>query len=117
MCFLIYFRYKEAIVATKDIRCWKKTYKSHLFNNGFTSEFRGFSYKFGETYKTTIQKVLSTIDKGFHSYTYKPYSYYDECVIYCKIPKGSVYYYNPHLGEYVSNQIIPLKVVKNKHYE
>lgn len=117
MCFWIHEKYREAIIATKDIKCWKRTFRTSLLNGGFTSEIRNFPYKFGETYKTTIKGNLIMINKGFHSYTHKPYARYCTCTIYCKIPKGSKYYYNPTRHEYVSNQIIPLKVVKNKSYE
>lgn len=117
MCFWIHNKHREAITATKDIRCWKRTSKSHLLNDGFTSEIRDFPYKFEETYKTTIKGNLFMINEGFHSYSYKPYGLYNEIIIYCKIPKGSTYYYNPDYGEYVSNQIIPIKIVKSKHYE
>lgn len=117
MCFWIHSKYREAITATKDIRCWKVTYGKYLNNVNFLSQYQEFPYKFGETYKTTIKGDFISIDEGFHSYSCKPYSSHSGVTIYCKIPKGSKYYYNPEFNEYVSNQIIPIKVVRNKYYE
>ena len=116
MCFWIHDEHKEAIIATKDIRCWKMTYSHTVHKDGFVSVIQAFRYKFNKTYKTTLGICDRSITRGFHSYSKKPYSTLYNKIIYCIIPKGSKYYYNPSFDEYVSNQIIPIKVVRNKYY-
>lgn len=117
MCFWIHDEHKEAIIATKDIRCWKTAYKYDILKDGFISFVQAFRYEFNKTYKTTLGICDRSITKGFHSYSKKPHVMIYAKIIYCIIPKGSKYYYNPSFNEYVSNQIIPIKVVKNKYYE
>ena len=116
MCFWIHDEHKKAIIATKDIRCWKIAYKYNIHKYGFTSSIQAFHYEFNKTYKTTLGICDRSITRGFHSYSKKPYNTLYIKTIYCIIPKGSKYYYNPSFDEYVSNQIIPIKVVRNKYY-
>ncbi len=115
MCFWIHDEHKKAIISTKDIRCWKITYKYKIHKDGFTSSVQAFRYKFNKTYKTTLGIYDRNITRGFHSYSKKPYSTLYNKIIYCIIPKGSKYYYNPSFDEYVSNYDISNDYIKLKY--
>jgi hypothetical protein len=60
------------------------------------------------------------IDEGFHSYSLplvkrarafleSRLTPVETAILECTIPKGTEYYYNPVMGEYVSTAIVPIK--------
>lgn len=120
MCFIVDENNTEILIANKDIICYKYTYNEYIGKNGFLSMFTTFPYTFNILYKRNVlrgtrsNKIQHNV--GFHSYIKKPYMLNDnKRTIKCIIPKGSRYLKNPKTGEYISNMIIPIKVVANKY--
>ena len=113
MCFRIQYNVKESLTADKDIVVYKILYKKE---NKYISLYQYFKYKPNKIYR--LKKKLKLIDsinieEGFHSYNeyevkrkYILPGFRKEIVrVECIIPKGSQYYFNGYLGEYVSNSL------------
>ncbi len=103
---------KTPLKATKDITVWK------VFENrtqaGVYPPYYPMLYEFGEEYfedaldtpKTVRDK--SELNVGLHSYSslrHAERSGFMYIVIKCVIPKGSKYFYNRRLGEYISDTL------------
>lgn len=117
MCFIIDTKYPEEKIAKKDIVCYKRL--EVLYPNGrFSSPHQGKRYKLNILYRSELKpSSYNTIKIGLHSYSCKKraehYRAFGEVVTKGIIPKGSRYYYNPIMHEYVSNQIIIREVINN----
>lgn len=120
MCFIIHEKYRKVLIADKDIVCYKYTCSEKVNTNAFVSCFQSFFYLFNKLYKRKVLRYDECrkieLCEGFHSYIKKPYIPFSSIkTIRCIIPKGARYLKNPETGEYISNMIIPIKVVRNKH--
>ena len=147
MCFVIDRLFPYERVATEDMMCWKLLHQrmgqaSYLFKSpyrNYTYCFKysntvkqpdGFKFEFGETTIATTglteiikKEIVKTIDKGFHSYSIRPYLEFDsmfysemwkgvgKCVIQMVIPKGAKYYYNSERNEFVSDELTYVKTI------
>ena len=109
MCFYVPNNQKVK-TATKDIVCYKETYRNLLSYHHY------FQYEVGKTYSIdNFPKYYeNTIDEGFHSYISKIslYNIGNLFRLKCIIPKGSKYHVNKERNEYVSNSIKIIKIVK-----
>ena len=118
MCFFIHKNHTKEKIAKKDIVCYKRLIK---YENGFFSPYMATHYNLNKLYKSKLKGQFfcnrNVIETGLHSYSYKkeakswlrkPYEILAKGII----PKGSKYYYNPTLHEYVSNQIILQEVIR-----
>ena len=106
MCFYIHHKHRKPKIAKRDINCYKLGMK--IDETSFKSEFQEHLYNFGEKQtELELSPIHDIIMAGYHSYSNKrklrfgfPYR------VKCIIPKGSIYYYNPCMKEYVSSNII-----------
>ena len=120
MCFMIDKKHKNAILAKKDVVCYKRfaSKKAHpeiyagLTDNILISPIKEYRYEMGETYvEDTMKPFGKTIFAGLHSYKSEVMalrhanSYGDEIVVACIIPKGAKYFYNSYDEEYVSDEL------------
>ena len=114
MCFIK--EKKRHSIAKEDIVCYKIVYRDK-YRDCYLSEYMGFIYKLGETYKENSAKILALLDERdtlncgvFHSYkTLKPSILHPWRVsshaIKCIIPKGACYWVNNYRNEYASTAI------------
>lgn len=123
MCFIIHRRYSEPQIAEEDIVCFKsgvrKTSGWYGTRPVFTSLFQGHVYVFQERQpEVELKPKGNCISEGYHSYTsdhslvglpQDSFSYLT--LAKCIIPKGSTYYHNPYLHEYVSSCLVVLEIV------
>lgn len=127
MCFIIDKKNcPHKLIAKHDIKCWK-ILKYHPFDQKYSSpNFTSHIWELNKTYKSNIKTYnkinILHIKNGLHSFMnrkeaiiiryqlkilgmdYKKYKIFKAI-----IPKGSAYYFNMHLNEYVSTR---LKIVK-----
>lgn len=135
MCFIVHPDYPKKLIAYKDILCYKvvnfnytpKYYYDYKYNK--YKVYNAFDYD-GSTLKSLyISSYENTITFGIHSFSLENGSNIKELyetiedfknnrkslyrdrdrVIYCVIPKGDKYYYNPKHGEYVSLRVRRIK--------
>lgn len=130
MCLLSYT--PNPTITTEDIICYKVVYRKkkslldRILNQViYLSEVYYFKYICGKLYtrpRLTYDKFWVCthqflIEKGFHSYCFIPSRLLrrldsNECIVVCKIPKGSLIYEgfinDSNIRGYVSNQIIIL---------
>lgn len=115
MCFI-----KEEMrhsIAKEDIICYKVVRRVN-YRDYYRSEYIGFIYKLGETYKENSAKILALLDEQntlksgvFHSYKTLKTSFLrsawmcDSLAIKCVIPKGTCYWVNNYRNEYASTAI------------
>lgn len=124
MCFYIQDNNDKPKVAENDIECFKLLRVSP--NGNFMSSERNFEYFIGKTYslefglidKIRIGPLYNSVivEEGFHSwFELDAENTYDGRLIPCKfvIPKGSKYYVNMQIREYVSNKIRFVGRMKN----
>jgi len=114
MCFVIHKDHPKAKVAEKDIRAFKRLLWDEQ-SKALLTPVKFFKYKPNKLYKSSFTYSGFTnnhINKGRHSYSSlkkaKLLSLWSSSKVICEfiIPKGSEYYYNPKLEEYVSNKIM-----------
>lgn len=121
MCFYIDSKHQNKKKAKRGITCYK------ILLRNWKSTVRDFEYIQGITYLDNDALNLErgifgtdVINRGYHSYSsknkvlqaYGLRDFYYKMIVKCIIPKGSEYYYNSDLKEYVSNQIIIKEKVK-----
>ena len=115
MCFVVHESCPTPLRAEKDIEVIKLFHRNR---GGFHRNIKKFHiasicqarpYRIGALYRAKMDKPWDgNIDRGLHSYE-KTKNEFSLCytVIYnCIIPAGAQYYYNPDVGEYVSNRLI-----------
>jgi hypothetical protein len=122
MCFRIDNKHPGSKIAKRDVACYKIVDK---YNKRFVSPFLHKPYRIGQIkYATRGGKRLNTlfvdmdnIYAGIHAYStmYKAsrrarLSF--RAILYCLIPRGTMYYYNQRRKEYVSTKIKVIKEVK-----
>lgn len=121
MCFYIHTDYPKAIIAEKDIECYKI-----LRSDSDTDDlYSPFLYKTYFKKTDTHPKILKEFSLGIHDneiheglHSYSNYSAADEkrialldwydsafSVHKCIIPAGTAYYYNPDHNQYVSKKL------------
>lgn len=116
MCFIVDKKRPDKMISKRDIVCYK------VLTGNFASVIQGFQYELGKLYKGLIGSpryngFYGEINVGFHSYSNKrriplPEKYCNtRILVKYIIPKGSMYYYNSSVHEYVSNQIIIKEVL------
>ena len=118
MCFIIHEKYPEEKIAKKDIVCYKILERNSTVD--FLSPYQKKHYKLNILYRSRLElsSYRITIDIGIHSYSCKKKATYwinkvrNGVLAKGIIPKGSRYYYNPTMHEYVSNRIILQKIIK-----
>lgn len=104
-------------IAKEDIICYKIVYRDN-YRDCYLSEYMGFIYRLGETYKENSAKILALLDEQdtlkcgvFHSYKALKTSILSNAwrasihVIKCIIPKGTCYWVNNYRNEYASTAI------------
>lgn len=104
-----------ALVATKDIVCWKGSDDYKITDVGFSSSIQNFPYKWNNIYgpiESFGKNRFDEVNEGYHSYRKLEFAaeWHDENSIRCYIPEGSLYFFNDE--EYVSDRI----VVMGKEY-
>lgn len=106
MCFFIHHRHRKPKIAKRDITCYKLGIK--IDETSFKSEIKEHLYNLGEKQtELELSPIHDMILVGYHSYSNKreiKFNFQD--LVKCIIPKGSIYYYNPYIKEYVSSNII-----------
>lgn len=144
MCFAVHPDHTQRMTATEDIKCFK-TYNPHTKVDGevvLISTFRGHVVKVGDHYYLPeaphpgdrVRYMggiafpdVNSINKGFHSYTGNlkvsegiMHAIEQNSVsvwVECTIPKGTIYYVNPHDGHYVSQAIYIKRILDTKKYK
>lgn len=122
MCFYIEEKNRLVKTAKRAIVVYKRVEKIGRRTKTVRSEHQYMVYELGRLYKTTFGKHNYFIAQGFHSYTAKraktrPYGndgiFSDDFFVKvrCHIPKGTRYYKNVGMGEYVSNQITVKEII------
>jgi len=131
MCFIISDKknYSKERIAKRDIPCNKIllvkedgkfdgifNYAVPLYELNVVSYAKDESQEQMDSFRVYIGIHKSEIFTGIHSYSRKrklkiQWDSESEAIIYCRIPKGTKYYYNPSRKEYVSLAIIPLRVI------
>ena len=122
MCFIIDHDHPNALIAKKDIVCYKQMYTIGVGEiRIFRSPFFNFEYKFDKLYELEKPCELyedqepGLIHRGFHSYaklqTARNLNTCNRIITQCIIPQGAEYYVNNYDDEYVSNKIIIKKVI------
>lgn len=141
MCFNIHPEHKEVKIAAHNIEVkkWYRWEHGHRDEGTkvFKSPYFNHEVKLGKNYYATMKIRPSSfvhrdknhegtvgimvIDEGLHSYEWSnpvadrlrgiSNEYSSSVVIKCIIPKGTPYYYNPELKEYVSECIKTIKIL------
>lgn len=114
MCFIIDRRHASAIVADRNIKCWKVLYKANGRYFPYIQD-KVCEYKPGTTMSSvsfTYNTMGTSIYAGYHSYTTRILAKRNLTVFRgpgvirkFTIPKGTKYYYNEEHGEFVSETI------------
>lgn len=124
MCFVKENIHTKPLVAHRDIICYK-TLAPTKKKKELTSVYQGFTYKIGANYfeQTFQHKAEEAIKNGWcalywgmHSYTSKVEAMkrFGPLVVKCIIPKGSLYYKNRELKEYISASLTIVEVIHEK---
>lgn len=115
MCFDISEKYPNALVAKRDITCYKIVFdKGEWYtHHGYEAACQRYAYYPGKTTKRVdieSTRFHATIDEGYHSYRSlkvlkEEQERWDDSLIGIKmiIPKGTLYYKNDR--EYVSERL------------
>jgi hypothetical protein len=121
MCFIVHPGYNKVSIALKDIPCWKLFFR--IGGGYYRSIVQARLYKLGnlERAKKNLKVIRSLKIKeggiwaGIHSFmekdTAKNSGWSYGVIVECIIPKGTKYFYNPKIKEYVSLAIILIKEV------
>lgn len=120
MCFYIHEDHIHAKIAENDITCYKIVTRKK--NKDLVSPYMGSEVILGQKVEQKIEsKYGISIDIGIHSCTtflsaflrrFEMWlnnhfcQYGKKIIVKCIIPKGTKYYYNPDVKEYVSEAMI-----------
>jgi len=121
MCFHIHPRHTRIKTAKKDIACFKVLEKDEETSRWY-SPWQDTEYRNNRLKKAKIDEPSwsDKIHQGLHSFSTKSEADFTTSngfnreVFEAIIPEGSQYYYNPDEEEYVSNQLMVIKRIKNK---
>lgn len=113
MCFYIHPICPEPLVATEDIHCFKAVNRNRIKGHfKYRTPYQNYPLNSGDKLISQIETAPfrneGKIEEGIHSCITieNAERHYSDVVLKAIIPKGSVYYFNPRHGEYVSDKLV-----------